>query len=336
MGCGTSTSGSAHTKIDKVGLNTYNLGRQDPNAEREHEERPAHALDLRQQQLDNNPNFFYNEDLFVQAAIQRSIVESHGNHPLNENEAFNNVLKDTIVQSRKEYDDIDRKKYEEEILKIKDDPIAMKTKIESLMSIENVTKNNKKLPPLVLAQKNLNANKSKQKKDIRLLKAPILNNKMPFDAAFADPHDTNRQGNETESEIDIREDNNVHHQDFKPSYNPRLLKDEINEDQFNSLQSNDYNNNDSKFMKPDNNKTSDNMDLNELIAELNDSSEPMKSKAKNQPLVYHNKMTSHDLSKKQLISHDSFEDLMDDYGNPNQDMGISGAAKVHVINKQNW
>lgn len=159
MGCGRSTNATGDFKSDKMDPTNMNINKNNPNGERsqiEHSERERH-----QQQLENNPNFFYNEELFVQSAVQQSMAEVNGNLHQNDGEVYSSMLKDTLVLSQKEYDDIDRKKYEDELSKIKNDPIAMKNKIENLLSKENVLKNNKKLPPLALASKTTKANKPK-------------------------------------------------------------------------------------------------------------------------------------------------------------------------------
>jgi hypothetical protein len=140
MGCGRSTNATGDFKSDKMDPTNKNKNRINIDDEREQKE---HSDNVRhQQQLVNNPNFFYNEELFVQSAVRQSIVESssRGNLHQNDGEVYNNMLKDTIVLSKKEYDDIDRKKYEDELSKIKNDPIAMKNKIENLLSKENVVK----------------------------------------------------------------------------------------------------------------------------------------------------------------------------------------------------
>jgi hypothetical protein len=77
--------------------------------------------------VNHNPNFFYNEDYYVQQAMQESLQDNRiANNPQNDDELFNQIIKDTIVMSKKEYEDIGRKKIEDEIRLIKDDPIAMK------------------------------------------------------------------------------------------------------------------------------------------------------------------------------------------------------------------
>lgn len=147
-----------------------------------------------------------------------------------------------------------------------------------------------------------------------LIKAPILKDTRPFEITYADRDETNRHGNETESEVDIREDSDLAPNNFKPSYNPQLLKDEINDDHLLSLGTNEYEYHEPGFIRPDDNYgTSDNMDLNDLIDELNEPSSLIKPKTFNMPLRLDNNETDHDnYPKTKLNSLDSFEDLMDD------------------------
>lgn len=58
----------------------------------------------------SNPTFFYNEDVFVQQAMQESLLDANRRpNARGEDEMFNQLLKETLVMSRKEFDDIDRK-----------------------------------------------------------------------------------------------------------------------------------------------------------------------------------------------------------------------------------
>ena len=178
----------------------------------------------RQREIPNNPNFFYNEDLYIQQALQQSLVETHGaGNQQSNDEMFNQLLKDTLIMSKKEYEDIDRKAKEDEILKIKDNPEAMKKKLENLLSNERLTTQGKKLPPLA-AQKNIKSNKPKEKKDLSLIKAPILMNIGDPKILHTDDAGTNRQVNDTDSEIDIKENEQVKVEPKVPSYNPKLFE----------------------------------------------------------------------------------------------------------------
>jgi hypothetical protein len=312
MGCGRSTNATGDFISDKMDPTNKNKDRNnldDERVQKEHSDNQRH-----QQQLENNPNFFYNEELFVQSAVRQSIVESNsrGNLHQNDGEVYNNMLKDTIVLSKKEYDDIDRKKYEDELSKIKNDPIAMKNKIEGLLSKENVVKNNKKLPPLALASKTTNANKTR--KDLSLIKAPILQDTRIYDSTYVDRNETDRHGNETESEVDIKEDNGMAPNDYKPSYNPQLLKDELNDDHLLSLGTNEYEYHEPGYNKHDDHYgTSDNMDLNDLMDELNDGPPLTKPKTFKMPLRLENNETYHDnYPENKRNSQDSFDDMMED------------------------
>ncbi len=158
--------------------------------------------------------------------MRQSIIDNQPNQQrVTEEEVFNDVIKDTIVQSKKEYDDIDRKKNEEEIAKIKNDPAALQNKIENIFSTKAAVVSKKKLAPLTFAGNSKNAGK----KDLTLVKAPILNGPGQGDATNAyaardsilgkNPADTN-------SEVDILDDANFKNDVANPSYNPRLLRDE--------------------------------------------------------------------------------------------------------------
>lgn len=119
------------------------------NVESLHRNQPENSQNLvtenvRPQESSNNADFFYNEEYFIQQALQQSLIDNRGNNnPQSDEEIFNNLLKDTMVMSKKEYDDIGRKMKEEEIMKIKDDPEALKKKLENLLSNERLTTQNK-------------------------------------------------------------------------------------------------------------------------------------------------------------------------------------------------
>ena len=58
-------------------------------------------MERQQRELDNNPNFFYNEELFLQQAMQASLLESQPDQRKEtEEEVYNKMIKDTIVQSK--------------------------------------------------------------------------------------------------------------------------------------------------------------------------------------------------------------------------------------------
>lgn len=194
----------------------------------------------------------------------------------------------------------------------------------------------KKLPPL--AAINVGANKSKHKKDLNLVKAPILQNTTDSQKDSTARAATNKNLNETNSEIDIKDSNNWDKHNKVPSYNPRLLKQENNEN-YNlfSLQSNDFAENEPKFIEPNNENTEGEQDLNNLLADLNDD-EP------HRPPKEWNKRTSENgtthvvnslKANEKFNSHDSFEDLMDELDEPKKE-GPPGMAQVHIIKQNNY
>ena len=275
----------------------------------------------RQMEIANNPNFFYNEDFYLQQALQQSLVETHGtSNQQSSEQTFNQLLKDTIILSKKEYDDIDRKVRDDEIQKIKDDPIAMKKKLENLLSKERVTTQGKKLPPLA-AINNVKSNKPKEKKDLSLIKAPILlNNQQPM-VTQTEAIMTNRLGNDTDSDLDMKEQHIIE-EPKAPSYNPRLLKNDDFEDKFDknnmfSLESNEYEE-DAKFARPNNQITNEDEDYHNLIADL-DEEPDYKIKRKNLPSGQDSTMDQK-RNKSKIIEDkrdldDSFDELIDNFGN---------------------
>ena len=182
------------------------------NAENHNQEveRSSNA-ERQQRELDNNPNFFYNEELFLQQAMQQSLLESQPDQRREtEEEIFNKLLKETEVISKKEYDDIGRKMNEEELQKIRNDPTAMKNKLQNLLSKNTLNKVNNKLPPLEFSGTGA-ANKGGLKRDLTSIKAPILQGPAITDRSnHLHGKDTNKNGNDTDSEIDIHEE-----QEFK-------------------------------------------------------------------------------------------------------------------------
>lgn len=275
-------------------------------------------------EISNNPNFFYNEDFYLQQALQQSLVETHGaGNQQSTDQTFNQLLKDTIIMSKKEYDDIDRKVKEDEIQKIKNDPIAMKKKLENLLSNERLTTQGKKLPPLA-AVNNVKSNKTKEKKDLSLIKAPILlNNQEPL-VTQSEAIVTNRRGNDTDSDVEVKQQH-VASEVKAPSYNPKLLNqnkfdDKFAKDNMFSLEDNEYEE-DAKFARPNNQITNEDEDYHNLIADLDEDPYP-KNKRKNLP-------SGHDSTKDQMRNrsrlmeekqdlNDSFDELMDNFGGQNQ------------------
>ncbi|CAI2361588.1 unnamed protein product [Moneuplotes crassus] len=336
MGCGTSNSGDERTKVQR-NIQTLNQARQNPSAGNINPDPPSNAE--RQRELDNNPNFFYNEDLFLQQAVRQSLLENNPNQrQQTEEEVFNDIIKETIVASKKEYDDIDRKKNEEEIEKIKNDPTALNNKIKNIFAANNAFKNAKKLPPLEFSGNSMGS--KLEKKDLKLVKAPILKDssgqlestgrKDARDSLFANqPADTN-------SEIDINEDDHFKGEVSKPSYNPSLLKDEKNKNNnLQSLESNEFKPSElNQYADGGFNKSKGkNNELNALINELKDD-EPVKYVRKIDASKHHNETTmDHPKPHEKLVSNDSFEDLMDEFDPIENNDKPPGMAKVEFISK---
>lgn len=265
----------------------------------------------------HNPNFFYNEEYFIQQAMQESLQDNRGrNNAQNDEELFDQIIKDTIVMSRKEYDDIGRKKIEEEIRLIKDDPVAMKKKLENLLSEERVKKNGKKLPPLQGINRKMNKGNVQ---DLSLIKAPILQmGKVNRDDDVVQKK-TSRNLNETESEIDIKESFNWRKDDKAPSYNPQLLQKQAQptEEVLFSMQSNEFVDEGHNFTRHNNDRTNDD-EFNNLMRDLADD-EPTKNNIKkpnasnfaNQTKVVHQQRNVQVEYRKN--SNDSFDELMDGF-----------------------
>lgn len=288
------------------------------------------------EELNNNPNFFYNEEYYLQQALQQSLGTE--NIPSNEDELFNQLLKETLVMSRKEYDDIGRKEKEAEILKIKDDPVAMQKKLEALLNSKKLDPKAKKLPPLaMLNKKPLNNKKGQEKKDLSKMKAPILM-KNSIDQPV-----TNRSSkdvNDTESEIDIKDQNKMDRNEIAPSYNPRLLEKQKREAKmnvqqeynFNSLESREYGMDDAvpSFAKYDNVITNNDDEYQNLINYLDDDDEgPRRNRnsAQESTIEPHNRYNN---SGKKLNTKDSFDELLDDIDDE-APKRKPGPARVQII-----
>jgi len=296
-------------------------------------------IERQQQELDNNPNFFYNEDVFVQQAMQQSLLESQPDRRKEtEEDIFNNWVKDTIVQSRKEYDDIGRKLNEDEIQKIRNDPRAMKQKLENLFKKDVIKKGVNKLPPLEFSSGNT-ATKLKQKKTLAPLKAPVLTGGGLTSQRDSNlfSKDTNKNGNDTNSEIDINENQGFNNSSIAPSYNPQLLKDENYKDNVNliSLESNEFTDQEPKFTKANNDVTQKDLELNDLINELQED-KPKKAKQLVKRSQHNDRTLEPNYVDNQglLPSRDSFEDLMDEFGDQSLEDKPPGMAKVEFVNKQ--
>ena len=227
-------------------------------------------------------------------------------------------------------------KQEEEILKLKDNPDALHKKIEDLLSKEKVNPGSKKLPPLQALHKMTTPNKQNLKKDLSKVKAPILQNNVGSDGVFTGRHNPDRNINDTESEIDIKESNSWKKDDKVPSYNPKLLNQKNKAgDNLISLQSNDFDGNEHPFVKPNNEHTNIDDEFNNLMADLDDDKPYAKNKLRD--LGYDQRTDfSKNVSKvkpqERIISHDSFEDLMDEFGDePPKNSGPPGMAKVHIV-----
>lgn len=296
-----------------------------------------------QRDLDNNPNFFYNEELFLQQAMQESLLQPNGNNipgrATNEDELFNQMLKETLVLSQKEYDDIDRKKKEEELMKLKDNPAELQRRLADLLNRQNAPNAGKKLPPLAAINKPVNNKKNKKTKDLATVKAPILQNTIDSHGDITDRRVTHKHLNDTESEIDIKESSSWKDNNKTPSYNPKLLnqQDKHTHDNLFSLQSNEFGENEPRFIQANNENTDDNLDLNNLIADLDDE-EPAKVNRYNKIYSGSNEGTQIPAYSNKVDifpSHDSFEDLMDEFDDaPKPKNGLPGMAKVHIIKKQ--
>lgn len=92
--------------------------------------------------------------------IKESLKELEQNSV--EEQMFQDMLKETIVQSKKEFDDIERKKQIDEINKVKDDPKLLHekqkeiiNKASNILISDNIHKPGK-LPPLQVAKRDEN------------------------------------------------------------------------------------------------------------------------------------------------------------------------------------
>ena len=366
MGCGASTTVKDSNKISSPQSNKrierndtdqrIRNGSQWPdqrntniindNHENNENQQPA-AGQQRNGQLNN---MFYNDDYYVQMAMQESLANPENPDNRNEDEVFNDIIKDALVMSKKEYDDIDRKAKEDEIQQIKDNPDLMKKKIENLLDKDKIAPANKKLPPLEMINKNMKTSKLKRKKNLESVKAPILRQHPTESVLITDNVNSKNEVNDTDSEIDIRGIHKFENDEAVPSYNPQLLKDQkakirqnvINDNQFLSLESQEFGANDSipKFGKPENSEylndnkaghLNDNDDeYQNLINYLEDDDD---DKNRNK---YSAQQSTLDLNyrpnenKNKLNSKDSFDDLIDDL-NIDDDPAKSGnfAPKVH-------
>lgn len=272
--------------------------------------------------------------------MRQSLLDNQQNpQNVNEEEEFNNMVKETIVASKKEYDDIDRKRNEEEIARIKNDPAALNKKIKNIFSSNNAFKNTKKLPPLEFVGKGKGLNPLK--KDLESLKAPILNNQsQQLDLNKGDAHGTLLSMPNSTSEVDINEDTHFQGNVSKPSYNPNLLRDEKNKNKENliSLESKEFKHSELKqYAQDEFNKSKGKAhELNALIHELNDEA-PMKYQRKKEPSrqIEHNETTiDHPKPEEKLISNDSFDDLMDEFDPNEKEDKPPGMAQIEFVNKQ--
>ena len=75
---------------------------------------------------------FYSEDALIAQAIQNSLMQQNGEE--NPDAMFNKAINQAMVDSKKEFDDVDRRKAESEISKIKDDPTALQAKTAAILS----------------------------------------------------------------------------------------------------------------------------------------------------------------------------------------------------------
>ena len=101
-----------------------------------------------------------------------------------------------------------------------------------------------------------------------------------------------------------------------------------------SLQSNEHFENDPRFIQVTHDKSQKDEELNDLINELNEE-EPRK-KANLNKISFINDTTLEPtyVNQEKLISHDSFEDLMDEFGDENKPDKPPGMAKVEFVNKK--
>lgn len=112
------------------------------------------------------------------------------------------------------------------------------------------------------------------------------------------------------------------------------MRNNLNNDNLISLQSNEFDEQDQEQnFQPNNDRTRDNGELNALINELNED-EPIKEKVKYN--ARNHDETTLDLPKAQenLISHDSFEDLIGEFGEIEKEDKPPGMAKVEFISKK--
>lgn len=332
-----------------------NRNRRQPNQQNEQQPvaQPAANDDLNgaDQEIEaymNNPNFFYNEDYMLQAAMQQSLVETNNNRPeesKNEEELFNELLNDALVASKKDYDDIDRKAKEDELQKIKDDPEAMQKKMENLLSDNRITSQGKKLPPLSIMNKNLNSNKTSTKQNLALGNGGLSKGGLKGSNIFIANPDDAKGGNDTESDVGAEDDKNGNgwnNAPAKPSYNPQLLnkKDESTDKNglkgLISLESQEIYANDNNvavnFSK---------LKSKDSIEDLMDDIKSPKHHGDKVPQVEH---TAHESTAdptrntrmKRTDSKDSFDDLIDGFDNTQKTVkdGPPGAAVAQVSRQE--
>jgi hypothetical protein len=292
---------------------------------------------------ESNPNFFYNEDVFIQQALQESLLDrNNGGRPQNQQESYNQILQDALVMSRKEFDDIGRKKIEDEIERIKHDPDAIHKKIEGMLKEKKIVQNSNKLPPLRTIGK-ISAASRGMKKDLKSMKAPILQMNQEFNSkdTIGGRDRNDRNINETESEIDIKETTRLINDNEAPSYNPRLLQNDDNKgrhDAFFSMPSNEFADEVQGF-KP-NNMTTEDDEFNNLMKDLADdepSSKLPNPRISNTKVHYSGVKNTNILEKQN--SHDSFDELMSGINGSNNQVnnGPPGAAHVQIIrNSDNY
>jgi hypothetical protein len=297
------------------------------------------------EQLNNNPNFIYNDDILVQQAMHESLMNTEQNQNRNEDEVFDEIIKDALVMSRKEYDDIDRKIKEDEIKLIRDNPELLKKKMETLLNNKKLEPMGKKLPPLQMINKNMKAKKPGKLKDLESVKAPILRQQNTSGTPLLTGRDQNNDGNDTESEIDINNHPGFDKEEVAPSYNPRLLKNNQPvydpNSQFMSLESQEYANDSlPNFARPNHEETNNDDEYQNLINYLydDDYNDRDRNKFSAQPstLDLNNKSAYEKHIK--VNTKDSFDDLIDDLNvdddKPPQKLnnGFPGMAQVEIGN----
>jgi glutamate synthase domain-containing protein 2 len=186
-----------------------------------------------------------------------------------------------------------------------------------LLSEERIRKKGKKLPPLQAINRKT---KKGNLQDLSLVKAPILQMDRINRTDEIVQKQTSRNLNETESEIDIKESFNWRKEDKAPSYNPQLLQRQAQqtEDVLFSMQSKEFADEGYTFTRPNNERTNDDDEYNNLMRDLADD-EPSKKQIKrpnasnfvNKTKVVHQQRNVQ--AKFRKNSSDSFEELMDGF-----------------------